>query len=79
MAGTELTGLSGDPTNVTQERLDAFAAGFGGQVLKPGDDAFAEATQIWNGMITIRPGLVLRPSTTQDVVSAVAFARDNQL
>jgi FAD/FMN-containing dehydrogenase len=62
---------------MTQERLGSFADNFGGQLLHPDDDGFAEATQIWNAMIGIKPGLVVRPLTTQDVVTAVNFARDN--
>jgi FAD/FMN-containing dehydrogenase len=50
-----------------------------GEVLRPDEAGFAEATQIWNGMITIRPGLVVRPRATPDVIAAVNFARDNEL
>jgi FAD/FMN-containing dehydrogenase len=74
-----LTSLSGDSTQVAGERLDSLAQGLDGQILRPDDEGFADATSIWNAMITIRPGLVIRPSTTQDVVAAVNFARDNQL
>jgi FAD/FMN-containing dehydrogenase len=79
VAHTRLTGLSGSPREVSQENLDAFAARLAGRVLHPDDEGFAEATRIWNGMIAIRPGVVVRPGTTQDVAAAVNFARDNEL
>jgi FAD binding domain/Berberine and berberine like len=47
--------------------------------LRPHDDGFAEATRIWNGMITTRPAYAFRPAGTDDVVRAVSFARDHGL
>src|SRR5690606_13486529 len=38
-----------------------------------------EARTIWNGMIDRRPGLIVRCAGAADVVSAVWFARDNDL
>ena len=45
----------------------------------PGDTEYDEARTIWNAMIDKRPLAIARCRTTQDVVSAVNFARDNEL
>ncbi len=50
-----------------------------GPVLSPGDDGFAAATGLWNGMIEKTPALVARPIDAADVVAAIRFARDRGL
>jgi FAD/FMN-containing dehydrogenase len=75
----KITGLAGDAREVDEKALDALTAGLAGSVLYPDDDGFADATQLWNGMITKRPAVVVRPQRTEDVVRAVNFARDNEL
>jgi FAD/FMN-containing dehydrogenase/pimeloyl-ACP methyl ester carboxylesterase len=55
-----------------RERLD-------GSLLLPGDAAFAEATDLWNGMIVKTPAFVVQPVGAADVAAAVAFARDQGL
>ena len=52
---------------------------FGVDALRPGDDGFAAATGLWNGMIDTKPAFVVRPAGTADVVGAVAFAREGGL
>ena len=47
--------------------------------LRPHDAGFAEATQLWNGMIATRPAYAFRPGGTDDVVRAVTFAGDHGL
>ena len=79
MTELQITGLAGDPRGVAQEAVDAFAAGLGCSVLYPSDEGFAEATLLWNGMITKRPALVVRPESTADVVATIAFVRENEL
>jgi len=47
-----------------------------GAVLKPGAAGYDEARTIYNGLIDKRPAVVVRARTTDDVVAALAFARD---
>jgi FAD/FMN-containing dehydrogenase len=51
-----------------------------GDVVLPGDDAYGEAKRIWNGAHDARrPGMVVRCTGTADVISALGFARSNDL
>jgi FAD/FMN-containing dehydrogenase len=59
-----------------------FAAAIGqfaGQLLAPGDDGYDEARKIYNGLIDKRPALIARCAGTDDVVAALAAARENDL
>src|SRR5205823_103319 len=64
---------------VVAEVVDDLARGFGGTLLQPGADGYDEARKVWNGLFDRSPALIARCSSTQDVVAAVNFARDNDL
>src|SRR5271154_1847311 len=54
--------------------------GIHGTVLRPGDDGYAEACRIWNGAFDERrPAVIVRASGAADVITAVGFARSNDL
>lgn len=59
--------------------IKALQEHLSGQILQPGDDGYDAARSIWNGMIDKHPALIVRCKTSQDVVAAVNFARDNHL
>ena len=44
-------------------------------LLRPGDDGYDEARQVWNAMVDRRPALIARCQDVRDVVAAVAMAR----
>jgi FAD/FMN-containing dehydrogenase len=75
-AGTKVggtgTGLDGAAVEALRSRLQ-------GEVVRPGDAGYDEARAVWNGLIDRRPALVVRVSRTEDVVEALAFARDHGL
>ena len=79
MTDLMITGLAGGAREVARGDLDALAADLEGSVLYPDDEGFAEAILLWNGMITKRPAVVIRPQSSQDVVRTVNFVRDNEL
>ncbi|MDQ0849919.1 FAD/FMN-containing dehydrogenase [Arthrobacter sp. B3I9] len=57
----------------------AFADGFGGEVIRPGEPKYDAARAVWNGLVDRRPGLVVLPDGTADVVAALRFARERDL
>jgi FAD/FMN-containing dehydrogenase len=79
MAYLKITGREGDARDIARETLDIFAGGLDGSLLYANDVGFAEAVDLWNGMIRKRPAVVVRPATTRDVVRTVSFVRDNEL
>jgi FAD/FMN-containing dehydrogenase len=77
MKTMRMTGLDGEPVEVGHQALDLLAGRFAGRMLCPEDQGFAEAVQIWNGMISKRPALVVQPLSAGDVCEAIHFARSN--
>ncbi len=61
------------------EQFEPFEAGFHGELIRPDDPDYDDARAVWNGMIDKRPGVIARCAGTADVISAVNFARENDL
>ncbi|MEP6681237.1 MAG: FAD-binding oxidoreductase [Chloroflexota bacterium] len=59
--------------------VDELRKAFDGELVRPGDAAYATARRAWNGMVDKYPALVVRPRGTADVVAAVLFARRHEL
>jgi FAD/FMN-containing dehydrogenase len=60
--------------------LDPAALGrFEGDVLKDGDAGYDDARKLFNAMIDRKPGVIIRAANTQDVIAAVALARETGL
>jgi FAD/FMN-containing dehydrogenase len=59
--------------------MRAFADGFSGEVVLPGDPGYEGARVVWNGMIDRWPALIVRPTGAADVITAVSFARAEDL
>jgi len=57
--------------------IDQLRAGFSGDVISPGDEAYELARLVHNGAIDRRPAVISRCRNTADVVDAVAFAREH--
>ncbi len=52
---------------------------FRGALLRPGEEGYDEARQVWNGAIDRHPSLIARCVGVDDVVEAVRFARQHGL
>ena len=59
--------------------VDGLRPKIGGEVITPEDSSYDEARRVWNGMIDRHPALIVRCASTDDVVAAVNFGRDNGL
>ena len=57
------------------DSAEALRAGFTGEIIARGDDAYDPARAIWNGAIDRRPAVVARCTTAQHVAQAIAAAR----
>ncbi len=57
--------------------FDAFKQKFSGQIILPADAAYANTSGVF--MHTGAPALVVKPTTSEDVISAIQFARDSKL
>lgn len=62
--------------NITIQKL---STSFRGSLITPRDENYDSARQVWNGMIDRRPALIARCQGAADVITAVNFARDNDL
>lgn len=61
------------------EALAALQSSLRGRLLTRDDEAFSEASSPWNGIHDARPQGVVRCSGAADVITAVRFARENDL
>jgi hypothetical protein len=64
---------------VEEAQVQAFQASLRGQLIRPGDDSYDEARNVYNGMIDKRPALIARCANVADVIRSVNFARENRL
>ncbi|MGY1700807.1 FAD-binding oxidoreductase [Geodermatophilus sp. SYSU D00766] len=70
---------TGSPGPVRDEALTALAADLQGPLLRPRDDGYDAARQVWNGNVDRRPAAIARCRDATDVQRAVRFARDEGL
>ena len=57
--------------------LAAFAAGFGGRVVLPGDPGYDRARAVWNAIFDRYPACIARCGSLREVVNALRFAREH--
>ncbi|MEB3336139.1 MAG: FAD-dependent oxidoreductase, partial [Leptolyngbyaceae bacterium] len=59
--------------------IDPLISSIRGKVIQPGGDEYEVARHVYNGMIDKQPQFILRCANVADVISAVTFARENNL
>jgi len=59
-----------------ESAVGALAAALRGRLIRPGDTGYDEARAVYNGMIDVRPALIVQCSDVADVIAGVSFARD---
>ena len=65
--------------DIDEATIEALAASLGGPLLRPTDDGYDAARQIFNAMIDRHPALIARCAASGDVIKAVNFAREQGL
>jgi FAD/FMN-containing dehydrogenase len=65
--------------SITSNAVDELRFRLGGGLYEPGDPEYEDTCTLFNAMIERRPRLVARCAAPDDVVAALAFARDNEL
>ncbi len=70
--------VSGETTQLDDERLAELRMTFRGRLLAPQDDGYDQARVVQNGLMDRRPGLIVQCSGTADVIDAVNLARQQR-
>ncbi|GJM15368.1 MAG: FAD-linked oxidase [Thermodesulfobacteriota bacterium] len=71
--------LEGSRKTIDDALIKAFKNSIQCEVLSEGESDYDEARVIYNGMFNIKPALIVRTITVDDVVKTVNFARDNNI
>lgn len=67
------------PRTPSESLVADLRAAVGGDVITSEDAAYEDACSLWNGAVDRRPALVVRATSTDDVATAVTFAREHDL
>lgn len=65
--------------DTTDDEFDALRQRLHGAVVRPDDERYDEARQVWNAMFDKFPAAIAECTGAADVVAAVEFARENDL
>jgi FAD/FMN-containing dehydrogenase len=68
-----------EQTMVEAPEVQALRSSLRGRLIAPQDSGYDDARQIYNGMIDRRPALIAQCVDVADVITAVNYARDNDL
>ena len=71
----EQTGIQ----KIEETAIAGLRTGLRGELVQPDDQGYDEVRKVYNGMIDKRPALIARAADAADVISAVNFARDNEM
>lgn len=80
--GSLISAISADGAELSIESaaVSDLAESLTGRLYLQSDEGYAEAKQIWNGMFEQKkPAMVVQCASTDDVISAVDFARERDL
>lgn len=64
---------------MSQELTTELKKSLQGKLILPADASYDEARKVYNGMIDKRPAMIAQCADTEDVVTCVKFARENNI
>ncbi|HLO25403.1 MAG TPA: FAD-dependent oxidoreductase, partial [Geobacteraceae bacterium] len=64
---------------ISEERFKTLKSSLRGELIQPGEAEYDAARKVYNAMIDRHPRLIVRCRDVADVITAVNFARDNEL
>lgn len=70
---------TGRDTILQEKTVKRFQESLRGPLIQPGDTDYDAARTVYNAMIDRHPALIARCADVADVITAVHFARDNDL
>src|SRR6266849_5959922 len=79
MADERATTATRGSSALMAEAVRKFQESLRGELIRPGDAAYDDARKVYNAMIDRRPALIARCAGVADVITAVNFARENNL
>jgi len=79
MVDLKVKTLTGGDSLLSEAAVAEFKKSLRGQLLRPGNEGYDEARQVWNAMIDKCPALIARCAGVSDVIQSVNFARANNL
>lgn len=66
-------------TNLSAAVIDAFTSKIRGEITFPKDSNYDEARKVYNAMINMYPGMIVKCMDATDVIHCVNFGRENNL
>lgn len=63
-------------SRASEEVYSSLKQRFKGNLFRPSDAGYADASAIWNGMVARKPGIIARPTDVDDVRTAVRAASE---
>lgn len=71
--------MTGTPSPVDESAVSSLRAAVTGDVITADDAGYEAACRLWNGAIDRRPAVFIGPASTDDVATAIATARKQDL
>lgn len=71
--------MSNSIKSLDASKIDDLGSQVRGKLILPGDSGYEQGRKVYNGMIDKHPGLIVMCVDVADVISAVNFARENDV
>lgn len=79
MASAHVKTLPDSEVHLNEHTISELGQSLRGELIQPGEERYDQARKVYNAMIDRRPGLIARCADVADVITAVNFARENNM